>query len=233
MLKMACIFQSLCNLFFLSYSSSLAAQENETPIKKPRQYSAGRVVAEKDQTISSGSSKAIRKNKNGYAFVQNSLALGVGVYVNPVTIIDGVVGREETFLDNFLQGEQKSTIQFSIRYKAFTGKTFYWRVGGKATQFTLKSPQSWGSNDTGYNGPYTSTVNSYGVDFAIGNQWQFGSFMMGCDWIGIFQPMSSTASTKRHASETEEKYQSANKHAKSSGKYAKPEILQFYLGVAF
>ena len=66
MLKIICICALLCNFLFLSYSSPLAAQDNEVPVQKPRQYSAGRVDAKKDETISSGSSKAHRKNKNGY-----------------------------------------------------------------------------------------------------------------------------------------------------------------------
>ncbi len=233
MLKIICICALLCNFLFLSYSSPLAAQDNEVPVQKPRQYSAGRVDAKKDETISSGSSKAHRKNKNGYAFFQNTYTLGVGVYVNPETIIDGVVGRELTLLETLAGTSQEGRIQFSVRYKAFTGKTFYWRVGAKATQFTYLGVLSRGSKDTGYTGPYTSTVNSYGVDFAIGNQWQIGSFMLGCDWIGIFYPLSSEASTKRHAGEAEERYQRARKYAKSSGTWPMPEILQFYLGIAF
>jgi hypothetical protein len=37
-------------------------------------------------------------------------------------------------------------------------------------------------------------VTNTGIDLHVGNQWQWDGFTMGCDWVGYFLSLSTSAS---------------------------------------
>ena len=76
-------------------------------------------------------------------------------------------------------------------------------------------------------------VSSFGVDFAIGNQWQWETFTQGFDWIGLYSPLAGTYTVSRPPNATDSWYQSERKSAASLSKRGGLQLLRYYLGVSF
>ncbi len=78
---------------------------------------------------------------------------------------------------------------FAVRYKSFLGNSFYWRVGPGLRQYQIKDRLGSIFSDR-EELDSTGTVLSFGADVGIGNQWQFETFTLGCDWVGYYFPVS-------------------------------------------
>ena len=75
-----------------------------------------------------------------------------------------------------------------LAYKRFVSNSFYMQAG--ATHHTIKYDESNGSNDVMFG--YDATVTT--ADFAVGNQWNFDGFTIGCDWVSIGLPVNTSYS---------------------------------------
>ena len=73
----------------------------------------------------------------------------------------------------------------SMRAKWFVGNTFYLGTGPSFRKLTT-------TQTIGF--PEQKDVfleSDAGADFAIGNEWQWSSFMLGVDWAGYYQPLAA------------------------------------------
>lgn len=121
----------------------------------------------------------------------------------------------------------------SARYKYFIGNSFYVNSGLGYRQFVFKDKFEtlFGAADN-IDAELKST--SLGVEFTIGNQWQWDNFTLGTDWIGIFVPVSSNSDDKYLVNGQEpEEAKDLNDSSESLGKTPNYELLRFYLGVTF
>jgi hypothetical protein len=158
-----------------------------------------------------------------------SQGLSAGLYVNPDAIV------QLDFLANADDDYDGSNYDTKIRslglfFKQFLGNSFYIKPGFEyrwihhSYNYSGLNSESWGFK-----------ANTLGVSLAIGNQWQFRGFTMGCDWFGVSQTFTRDT--------TEEYYVNA-----PSSTYAQRQLeedkddyidrvnfkfVHFYLGASF
>jgi hypothetical protein len=99
--------------------------------------------------------------------------------------------RHEIEVSGYLADHKKDNVDirysyYSFRYKRFVGKSLYYAPGfgqrlirGKLTD-----------DDELYEA--SRSIDSYGAELTVGNQWQNGRIRFGVDWIGYFHPVMST-----------------------------------------
>jgi len=78
-----------------------------------------------------------------------------------------------------------------VHLKHFTGNSFYLRTGidYRTVDYKYNYNSIFGSD---YYVKRSFKGNSLAAALAIGNQWQWGNFTLGCDWIGLSAPVAST-----------------------------------------
>jgi hypothetical protein len=149
----------------------------------------------------------------------------------------------------FLGFRNTSDLAWS-RAKWFAGNSFYVTGGLGVRMFEAITPRYDFKVDTGFE---TSTAASYERtslmgDLAIGNQWQFSSFTIGCDWAGIMSPLAtlSESSTRNPPSKSDDSSSLADDTAveqeearedeermKAYASDSRPQFVRFYLGWSF
>ncbi len=110
-------------------------------------------------------------------------AIEIGYFINK----DEVVSLQFTDLpdnDSFNSRDSEGGSALSVDYKIFTGNSFYIKPGiyyrnqKDITGYTYNnSIEDWVTRDF-------AEIEDIGVNFRIGNQWQWSNFTVGCDWIG-------------------------------------------------
>lgn len=74
---------------------------------------------------------------------------------------------------------------YALRQTVFMGNSFYWTAGAAYREFRGHlSRQTPGATHF-----YEIEQRDIGADGAIGNRWQWQSFSMGFDWVGIYIPI--------------------------------------------
>jgi len=225
-------------LAFMPAAASFGKTDQTSPSKAKsagQNTKSGKRVVEAGEAVVRDSSEYYREGKKGYVafelFGSNPFPFGSygvmgGVYLSPDTIIDGsyTTGKFE-----FLGFKMKSD-GLAIRYKMFNGNSFYWRAGGMYRAYEY---------DTGFEVLSDNTINgkvkvsSFGVDFGIGNQWQWETFTQGFDWIGFYSPLAGTYTVSRPSNATDSWYESERKSAASLSKRGSLQFLRYYLGISF
>ncbi len=120
-----------------------------------------------------------------------------------------------------------NTKSIGVHWKHFTGNSFYFNTGIDFRKV-----------DYDYRSTVTSTQSHFDstsaiISFAIGNQWQWNSFTMGCDWIGLSLPVAdkiSNASITTGSAFEEGDFK--DDQDLFSGK-THIQLLRFYLGASF
>lgn len=123
-----------------------------------------------------------------------------------------------------------STSSVGVHFKHYSGNSFYTRIGGDYR--TVKYRVSYiyqGQEDLrNFDG------DSVAANIQIGNQWQWESFTLGCDWIGYSLPISSNVKNSRVSSSTLEYDQRRLKEdSEVLVKGAHLNLLRFYIGASF
>lgn len=127
--------------------------------------------------------------------------------------------------------ESLATKTFSAGFKHFSGNSFYYRIGLNSTQaeYHFSSDDSSGNLllDRRLEGDYQS------ASFAVGNQWQWSGFTLGCDWVGVTQPFSSHLS-KNDVTGPKAATSASNEDTRESLFIrAQLELVHLYLGASF
>ena len=206
----------------------LLIAENNSNHRTP----SGKRVVEPEAGIVRDSSEYNREGKDGFIAFEligfNPLvSTGImgGMYLGPDEMIDGS-WSQGTF--EFL-GFRMTNRSYEIRYKKFHGNSFYWRGGGMLRTF------EYNTNFTEFDKSADTKVkvSSVGVDFAIGNQWQWDTFTMGCDWFGLFVPLTGSYTHSRPDGISDSEYDSEKNEAKKLSMRGHSQLLRFYLGLSF
>lgn len=100
-----------------------------------------------------------------------------------------------------------------LAYKEFNGNSFYYRPSIFFREMSIQDTE-----DADY------VFRDLGVGYAIGNQWQWENFTLGCDWIGA----NIRASILYY-----EDTQSSEVLFRLRGYGLTLDVLNFYLGVSF
>ena len=210
--------------------SSVAFAEND------RTYNGKKIVGDDDSdTVVRDSSEANRQDKNwlldleliGFTPLASS-GLGAGWYINPDMILDAAYTRgKESVFDISVVADTAA-----VRFKKFEGNSFYWRLGilYRTISFdaSILAATLGASNVTVKGSAY-----SLGPELAIGNQWQWSNFTMGCDWIGYFTPVVSNSTVDSNTNAKASDYDDAKSSMKKLANTGNWELLRFYLGVSF
>lgn len=122
---------------------------------------------------------------------------------------------------------------FGVHYKRFSGNSFYWRAGLDYRTINYKHTY----DKTPYYEHSEFDGQSLAGNFQIGNQWQWENFTLGCDWVGVSLPVTSSSSNEtvavsgagslsfeKNRLEDDKKILIKNGHL---------NLLRFYLGWAF
>jgi hypothetical protein len=120
----------------------------------------------------------------------------------------------------------------SAGYKKFVVSSFYWEGTGFFRRLTQSSFHSRSYSYRSEEAEFR--LDSLGGTFAIGNQWQWATFTLGCDWIGFGVPLAHGRLRMReyeieNAAEVDEEKREFERSAKESF----PIVLRFYLGYSF
>lgn len=217
-------------------ATGLAADEDDSPRNhsKTSRTRSGKKVVDPEEAVVKGSSEYNREGKTAYIALElfglnplSSSGLMAGKYFGPDQIIDGswTTGKFELF------GFTMKSSSYAVRYKKFNGNSFYWRVGGMVRTFDYNTNFSLFSDDQSKNGKVS--VTSIGFDGAIGNQWQWDNFTIGCDWIGLFVPLVGSYTVSRPEGSTDAWYNNEKNDAEKLSKRGSMEALRFYLGASF
>ncbi|MCB0367982.1 MAG: hypothetical protein KDD45_00735 [Bdellovibrionales bacterium] len=122
--------------------------------------------------------------------------------------------------------------QVGVHYKNFPGNSFYIKTGldYNHVDYTYDFSQSLYRKNL----KSSFTGESLIASFVIGNQWQWQSFTLGCDWIGFASPVYSKITSEKAPDSTESYDLDAFKEDK--GYYVSSSsvvLLRFYLGASF
>lgn len=227
-------FLSLICLFLVSLVSNAATEDGVSTLKRP----------------SNGSSEENRDGKEIMLVAQpvgfgpvagtaSGLAIGFFASANSIFLIDATYGRSSGELINFSwNGDHTDFVGSSvgIHFKQFLANSFYMRVGldqRHVEYSTSHSKSSWfGITEAPY--AYSFTGDSTAGSLAIGNQWQFRGFTLGCDWFGVSTPLASTVSNEKFSgavsSSSDIRVENSRKQFVTESSI---QAVRFYLGASF
>lgn len=118
----------------------------------------------------------------------------------------------------------------SMSYKKFTGNTFYFNNTLNYRIVKYKEAENFG-NPSDYD--YSFEGNALSLDFSIGNQWQWQNFTMGCDWIGVSIPVSSSTKNETLSGDAASAHSSIDDHKGYFLESFSFRSLYFYIGASF
>ena len=211
----------------------------ELPIKRraTKITSSGKRIRElDDDEIDSRSSEAKRESLKGEVLFDlvgftpsPTSGIALGYYLKPRHILSVRYGEASGVLSNM---DEKI---YSVTIKSFWANSFYTNMGLSKRDYKYKW-DAWNYDASGSISTSTQTKadrTSLGFEFHIGNQWQWDSFTLGTDWIGMFIP-TTTSGSNTAPSNSAASLESI--FTASDWNYAKENqvaFLRFYLGWAF
>jgi hypothetical protein len=139
---------------------------------------------------------------------------------------------------NWTTSRQKysgSMSDFGIHFKQCAANSFYWRAG--LDMHTVRfNVDEWGYSDTKFGtGQGRLKGQSLLASFCIGNQWQWESFTLGCDWVGLGKPVSENSNYESNSEFGIRKSRSSDKDFLEKLYISGDSLilLRFYLGASF
>lgn len=165
--------------------------------------------------------------------ISSTLGLQYGYFLkrNQLVVLEGTTGKLGYSSIDVLTGYDLDikTKSFGAHFKHFTGNSFYYRAGLDFRTIEYNYRRNGSTTDYGkFNGT------SVAANFQIGNQWQWSNFTLGCDWLGLSAPLTSSVSDKEVGS-TAPGFMagSLDDDANTLTKKVHLNVLRFYLGASF
>ena len=120
---------------------------------------------------------------------------------------------------------------YTARGKFFWGNSFYTNVGlaGRIIKETTFYANKGQDNEARYD----TLQASGGALIEAGNRWQWGTFFVGVDWIGIYMPFAVLWRDFSHVGLTTEEEARLKKLFKRRAPDFVPQYLKLNLGVSF
>jgi hypothetical protein len=166
----------------------------------------------------------------------------LGVFLTPKTILQLELSAGNTSGNAFLFSGNEYKIHSqtaSLAVKRFMGNSFYFRLGADYRQLNYaekyESSISWFGEER-YKENFEFNADSWAGSLVIGNQWQFESFTIGCDWFGAALPFANTVKSETYSSNGGDAA-SVKKSLEDEKKHRLNDVaymgLRFYLGASF
>jgi hypothetical protein len=241
--------KSFAIALLLLFSSALAfAEEGSVSLK----------LDDEIETESASGSSAVNRRDKEFILVASPFGVGpsgmpeagvsIGRYLTPSTIAQLELGTGNNNDNNDSWGFSNSsrnvtTNSASVNVKHFVSNSFY--VKGGLDHRSVDYEYNYGNTFLGLgnpNGPrssYSFNGDSWSTSFAIGNQWQWENFTLGCDWIGVTLPLAYTIRDEKMNDNLNSDTNAGEIRARRSDnedKYVKQVAVQavkFYLGASF
>lgn len=170
-------------------------------------------------------------------------ALAVGVFLSKDSLlsIEGShVSGSGTDMGFMVLGPSTSynvdMTMFGVNYKRFLGNSFYVKGGVDyytAIANTFYSPGLLSlAGETA--GPGYVQGNAFAADLAVGSQWQWSTFTMGCEWGGFMVPFAATVNSDTISSTAPSSARDGQNGVKNDlFSSVMLEAVRFYIGVSF
>ncbi len=151
-----------------------------------------------------------------------------GYFINPDLILsaEAVGGNSSGTFFDFFSNRKLRYNSAGMHLKNFLSTNFYIKGGVDYNRFSEDySSLFFGASSHGFESEF------YSGAIAIGNQWQFSHFTIGCDWVGYTLPISSKITSEYYSSASEKTYleDDESRYTKMGG----AEGLRFYLGFSW
>jgi hypothetical protein len=174
----------------------------------------------------------------------SGFTLGMHLGTNQIVEVNAAFASAEKGDESTLANDSAGSYDFradgsssivGARYKRFVTNSFYWHGGFtfRQTKASLYAVETYGSKATEVAALDNSDI---GGSFAIGNQWQWSTFNLGCDWIGLYLPFIKSKNEYTAKNETEVSSSSGDSARSDFKKKMEGLNIQgarFYLGASF
>lgn len=192
-------------------------------------------IVKKSKTLTEDTSEANRLNKSYILAAQVA-----GFTVAPIPGFGAIAGyyfnRNSLIQIEYTTGTlpylffdfQADTAE--INYKHFFGNSFYAKGGLAYRKLVLKNVRFLFSDETTGE---IGTVESLAAGLAIGNQWQWKEFTLGCDWIGYMAPFSTIRKDYDNAGATGQDAKDLDDAWQKLADVGSLQFLRLYLGFSF
>lgn len=156
--------------------------------------------------------------------------LGAGLYLNPDSILQLEFKGNS---DNDYEGDNYDTKirSLGVNWKQFLGNSFYLKGGIEHRWVTASSDYRGSFGTTGWAWGFKGQSTSAAI--AIGNQWQFSGFTLGCDWFGVQQPLIHTRSNEYAIDNDDYAQRRLNEESENYLEDTTYSFVHFYLGMSF
>jgi len=217
----------------LVLSRLYAADENVTVVK-PIEPKPNEVVEDSSEHHRIG--KKVNLNAQLVGVGPNAAAPSAGITGGYFLNRNQLIQLEVLGNDNSNTGidYKVKTQSVGVHFKSFVGNSFYYKIG-LDERFVDYNYSSTNSSD------HTNDIirkfkgQSLAASVAIGNQWQWDNFTLGCDWFGYVFPLAYSTSDEQFTAPSsmdfERSYLQQDKELYTSKSVA--QGLRFYLGVSF
>jgi hypothetical protein len=209
-----------------SAKASASDYENVMIVKRPS------VIEESSEHNRMGKSFYLSVQPVGFAVsIIPSEGIDAGYYLNRNSLLQLEYSKGKG-LDYVFFDVEATTVGLNLKY--FTGNSFYLKGGAEYRQVSITNfhclfCDSNTKSDLG-------SADSIGVELAIGNQWQWSNFTLGCDWLGATIPVATTKISNSYKSDPDFSSSSKSDLDNAWNQLARTtsyELLRFYLGASF
>lgn len=151
--------------------------------------------------------------------------VNLGMYLNRNSIVQ--LEFSKGTLPYFFFNLNATTI--GANYKHFFGNSFYTKLGVDYRSISISDIDLLYTKQSGTIGEAETIVGNA----AIGNQWQWENFTMGCDWIGVNPPLTVLNTKYDSANLNDSDKNDLDRSWNNVAKVTSWQFLRFYLGASF
>lgn len=204
------------------------------------------VMTVKRSSIINGSSEHMRINKDymltaqpyGYSVAPvQSAGINGGLYLDSNSLLQFELSKGVTTLtvstdsNTTTASADLESFMAGVNYKRFFGNSFYLKAGADYRRIGFSNL----IHSSSFNNIHGEIVNNDTLvgNIAIGNQWQWETFTMGCDWIGVNPPLINLKTEANTANLTAYQKQDIEDIWKDLGKTTSYQFMRVYLGASF
>ena len=215
---------------------SKGGQNNES---KKRTSTGKKIRHESDDYVDADSSEVMREGKKGFVTVTllglspgSVSGIDAGAFLNPNLLVAANYEISSTKFGfggtDLLEDKEKSV---SVYAKRFWGNSFYTNLGVAYRSVKHKENTISFSNTsvTVTNLSKEQSFNREDLTFALGNQWQWKNFTLGCDWFGVSYAISQQVVTNKATDTSTNQPTTADPIKKDN----QIRLLALYLGASF
>ncbi len=220
---------TLFSLYCLSINQAFA--ENVHVVDPPSDEAVVRDSSAFHRMNKSYSINYIATGLGPVLFGNTGLSLGFFIDHKSEVDLEFITGRIRNSSYTTSDSEVK-TNSFGLHYKRFNGNSFYYRTGVDYRYVDYSYTYRDFSNTTTIIEKNVFKGSALTATFAIGNQWQWENFTLGCDWIGIALPFASQVDSESTTGTTPNPTALKDEQDAFLKKSA-ALFLRFYLGASF